>query len=60
MVENEVVWLHTERIYAVLVRRDAFFSIVRYTSGGIDYEVQVENDDYDIFEERATEFESDE
>lgn len=36
------------RTLAELVRRGATFSLVRYTRGGIDYEVLVENEDYEF------------
>lgn len=59
-MDDEVVWLKEDRRFAFLVSRDAYYSIVRYTAGGIDYEVQVENDDYDLWEERAIDYESEE
>ncbi len=43
---NELVWLFDERTFAWLKRRDAYTSVVRYSRGGIDYEVLVDNDDY--------------
>lgn len=57
-MENDVVWLHTKRTFGFLIQRNAYYSVVLYTQGGIDYEVEVENDDYDVWEDRATEYES--
>lgn len=48
--EDEVVWLTEERVYGILMARGTWFSMVRYSRGGIDYEVLVENDEY-IFRE---------
>jgi hypothetical protein len=58
-MEDEVIWYGEERCYAFLVSRHAFFSIIRYTKDGYEYVVAVENDDYDLWEERAIEFETD-
>lgn len=46
----EYVWLTEERTYAELVSLGASFSRVRYTRGGIDYEVLVENDEFEYRE----------
>lgn len=58
MRNPEIVWLYEERIFAVLVNRGAFFSTVKYTRAGIDYEVQISNDDYEFYED-ANDYESD-
>ena len=42
----EIVWLFEEERYAQLIRMDAYFSTVRYSHGGIDYEVLVSNDEF--------------
>lgn len=55
--EPDIVWLYEYRTYAYLVQRNAFDSIVKFTHGGIDYEVQVLNDDYEYFEEHSIDFE---
>lgn len=46
----EIIWLVEERTYAELIRRGAFFSTVRYTRGGIEYEILVGNDEFDDYE----------
>lgn len=53
--EPEIVWLHDERTYAILVSMGAYYSKVKYTRGGIDYELIVDNDDFETWEERAIE-----
>lgn len=55
---GEIVWLTEERTYAYLVRRNAFFSLVRYSRGGIDYEIEIENDEYVFREDHAVDYES--
>ena len=46
MLPNEIVWLEEERCFAELVRLGAYCSHVRYTRGGIEYEVLVDNDEF--------------
>lgn len=46
MPKPEIVWLTDERTYAELVRRGAHASLVRYSHGGYDYEILVENDEF--------------
>ncbi len=57
---EEVVWLHEYNRFGLLVRLDAFFSIVKIQNedGCWDFTV-VDNDDYDLWEERAIDYESD-
>lgn len=49
-MSNEYVMLVEERILAEVVERNAFFSIVKYTSGGINFEVLVSNEEFDDYE----------
>lgn len=58
MSANEVVWLTEIRTYAYLIKMNAFNSLVRYTHGGIDYEIWIENDEYVFREDHAIEYES--
>jgi hypothetical protein len=48
MSRSEIVWLHEQRTFGLLVRRDAYYSIVRYWDDYFEYEIEVSNDDYDI------------
>lgn len=54
----EVVWLTEERTFGFLINRGAEFSRVRFERQGIEYEILVENDEYEFWEERATGYES--
>jgi hypothetical protein len=51
MREPEIVWLVVERHFAVLVNRGAFTSVVKFSRDGADYEVEIENDDYEFYED---------
>lgn len=59
VVDEEVVWLKTQRRWAFLVSRGAWYSVVHWRENDIDYEDTVENDDYEFWTERAIEFNSD-
>lgn len=50
-MEPEIVWLTEERTFAVLVNLGAYVSTVRYTHGGIDYEVIIDNDDFEYWKD---------
>lgn len=50
MTPPEIVWLVDERTYAQLVSLGAYFSKVKYTREGIDYEVLVSNDEFEYIE----------
>lgn len=50
MPKPEIVWLEDERTYAEIVRRGAHFSLVKYTRGGIDYEILMENNEFDEYQ----------
>lgn len=56
---EEVVWLKEQRRFGILVQWNAHYSIVSYREDGVDYEVEIENDDYDLWSERAIDYESD-
>lgn len=47
----EIVWLTVERRFAVLVNRGAYYSVVKYTRYGTEYEVEIDNDEYEFVEE---------
>lgn len=51
--DPEIVWLTEERTYAILVRLGAWYSTVKYTRGGVDYEVVVSNDEFEYWEDHA-------
>ena len=55
--EDEIVFLTEERIHAVLVNLGAYFSTVKYTRDGHEYEVQIGTDEIEFIEEWAHEHE---
>jgi hypothetical protein len=59
MVNGEMVWLLTQRRWAVLTHLGAHYSTVEWVENGIEYEDIIENDDYEFLEDRAFEFEPD-
>lgn len=58
-MHDEIVWLKEQRRFAFLVSRNAFYSVVAYNPYALDC-FQVENDDYDLWEERSIIFEEEE
>ena len=47
-----LVWLTEERCFGEIVgSMDAYFTLIRYTKRGIEYEVPVENDEFEILED---------
>lgn len=58
-MQDEVVWLREQRRFAFLVARGAFYSFVSYRFDGQD-SFLVENDEYDLWEERSITFEKEE
>jgi hypothetical protein len=45
------VFLIRERIYADLISEGVYASRIKYTYGGVMYDVLVENDEFEILEE---------
>lgn len=45
-MQNEIVWLTEERTFGELITLGAYYSLVRYTRGGIDYDVLISNDEF--------------
>lgn len=52
-----VVWLTERRHFAFLESRGAHFSTVSYVIGGIEYEENIENDEYITWEENSLDYE---
>lgn len=57
-LDREVVWLKSARHFAWLVSRGAWYSEVEWTENGVTITDTVENNDYEFWEERAIEFDS--
>lgn len=55
-----VVWLRDERTFGTLKTQGAYASLIQYTSGGIDCEEWVENDDFIVYENIIIKIEDDE
>lgn len=55
---DEIVWLVEQRRFAWLISRNAYYSVVSYSPESLACFV-VDNDDYELWEERAIEYESD-
>lgn len=53
----EYVWIFSERNYGELLHYGAFCSFVRYESGGLQIEEWLNNDDFEIRQEHAIEYE---
>lgn len=49
---TEFVWLEEIRTHGILLSLGAYYSLVRYTREGIDYEVLTSNDDIKFLGER--------
>lgn len=56
--DDEIVWLIELRTFGILVSRGAFYSVVRFTRDQTDYEVQIDNDDYEFWEEHSIDYET--
>ena len=46
----EYVWMIEENVPGILLIRGAYVSFVRYTTGGFTYEVWVENNEFEDYE----------
>jgi hypothetical protein len=56
---SRVVWLDDEQVYGEIVGGlGAFFTTIKYTNGGIEYEVLMENDEFTLLED-LIEYDSD-
>jgi hypothetical protein len=47
---DEYIWLTYERCYGILISMGAHFSLVKYKIGGIEYEVMISNDEYQLID----------
>ena len=54
---NEWVWIHEERVYGELINYGTYFSRVRYEKSGLEYEVLLENDEFEFRSERFFDYE---
>ena len=57
---HRIVYIFDERVYGYLVVEGSYVSKVRYESMGIQYEVLMENDDFEVVEDIQIEIEEEE
>lgn len=55
--EPEIVWVFPLRTFGILVRRNAYTSIIQIPRKDFDHEVEVENDDYEFWGEHSHDYE---
>lgn len=55
--EHTIVYIHDDGIYGELISEGAFASMVRYSLGGVLFEVLMLNEDFDVVEEISIEIE---
>lgn len=52
-----LVWLTYERCFGSLVGRvGAYYTTIAYTKNGIDYEEDIENDEFELVEEELVDY----
>ncbi len=56
-IKKPIVWLTEYRTFGWLLQQGAFFSTIVYSVDGIDYEEQIENDEYELWEDYGTDYE---
>lgn len=56
--DKPVVWLTEYRTFGWLIKEGAHFSTVVYTAEGIDYEEAIENDEFKLWDDYGTDYES--
>lgn len=57
---SRVVYIPEVKTYGFIVgMMGAYYTTVRYVSGGIDYEVLMENDEFEMMEDTHFEYDSD-
>lgn len=56
--DKPVVWLTEYRTFGWLLKVGAYFSTIVYTVEGIDYEEEIENNEYELWENHAIDYES--
>lgn len=57
--DPEYVWIPEERVYGILVSAGAYYSRVVYSTGGITYEVVMDNDEFEYFGDYGIDYDTD-
>jgi hypothetical protein len=47
---GNVVWLTEERCFGRLIEMGAYFSRIQYILGGVEFDVYVENDEWEFWQ----------
>lgn len=50
---TQFVWLIEDRTIGVLIQQGAYVSLVRYAKDGTDYEVYLENDEFEFLDDEG-------
>ena len=50
--QPEFVWMTDEQVYAEVVSLGAHVSVVKFTQAGVEYQVVVNNDEFEYFGEQ--------
>lgn len=53
---NEKIYIPDEDAYGRIITRGAFASLVKYSLGGIEYEIMMLNEDFVVVEEIEEEY----
>lgn len=49
MIERVIVWIPSEKCYGEIIRELAHVSLVRFMKDGVDFEVYMSDEDFDVF-----------
>jgi len=52
MTPVEVIWLTEERVHGLLLNMGAHYSTVKYTKNGMEYQVLIENNEFNFIDEQ--------
>lgn len=47
----QIVWLHEEQAYGVILQEHAYFALIKYSKEGIEYQSYFEDGDYTVLDE---------
>ena len=54
---NIIIYIHDEQVYGKIIKEGAFVSLVNFSKDGIEYEIFLENDEFDIVSDITLEIE---
>lgn len=47
----QIVWLHEEQVYGVIIQELVYFALIKYSKDGIEYQSYFEDGDYTVLDE---------